>query len=99
MQNNIQKIIDKYLGEQEPQKLTQTQKVLKINKVIEQQISPQLQNDGGDIELVDIDGDKVYVKLIGVCSGCKNASMTLKNFVEAILKEKVDDNITVEQVN
>ncbi|MCQ2753969.1 MAG: NifU family protein [bacterium] len=38
------------------------------------------------------------VKLIGVCSGCKNASMTLKNFVETILKEKVDPEITVEQV-
>ena len=66
--------------------------------MLEQQISPQLQKDGGDIELVDIDGDIVKVKLIGVCSACKNASMTLKNFVEAELKEKVDSRIIVEQV-
>ena len=78
--------------------LSPTQKILKISKVIEQQISPQLQKDGGDIELIDIDGDKVFVKLTGMCSGCKNANMTLKNFVESILKDKVDSNIVVEQV-
>ena len=39
---------------------------------------------------VDIEGDVVKVKLIGVCSGCKNASMTLKNFVEAELKENYE---------
>ena len=43
-------------------------------------------------------GSVVKVRLIGVCSSCKNASMTLKNFVESILKTKVDKNITVEQV-
>ena len=97
----IKDIIDTYLKKnkaEEKNELTPTQKILKIGKVLEQQISPQLQKDGGDIEFVDIDGDVVKVKLIGVCSGCKNASMTLKNFVEAELKEKVDRNITVEQV-
>jgi len=95
----IQDIIDTYWKkENKPQQLTETQKILKINKVIEQQISPQLQKDGGDIELVDIDGNTVSVKLIGVCSGCKNASSTLKNFVEAVLKEKVDNAIEVKQV-
>ncbi len=96
----IQDILNTYYKKQESEsKLTQTQKILKIGKVIEQEISPQLQKDGGDIELIDINGDIVQVKLIGVCSSCKNASMTLKNFVESILKEKVDKNITVEQVN
>lgn len=95
----IQDILDTYYKKQESEsKLTQTQKILRIGKVIEQEISPQLQKDGGDIELVDINGDIVQVKLIGVCSSCKNASMTLKNFVESILREKVSKNITVEQV-
>ena len=95
----IKEIIEDYWKKNEPKPLTQTQKILKINTVIEQQISPQLQKDGGDIELVDISGNKVYVKLTGVCSSCKNAQMTLKNFVESILKEKVDTNIIVEQVD
>ena len=97
----IQDIIETYLKKNQVEakvELTATQKILKIGKVIEQQISPQLQKDGGDIELVDIEGNVVKVKLIGVCSACKNASMTLKNFVEAELKEKVDSKIIVEQV-
>jgi NifU-like protein len=97
----IKDIIETYIKKNQVEakvELTPTQKILKIGKVIEQQISPQLQKDGGDIELVDIDGNIVKVKLIGVCSACKNASMTLKNFVEAELKEKVDSKITVEQV-
>ena len=99
--NVIKDIIDTYLKKnkaEEKVELTATQKILKIGKVLEQQISPQLQKDGGDIELIDIEGNLVKVKLIGVCSGCKNASMTLKNFVEAELKEKVDASIVVEQV-
>lgn len=95
----IQDILNTYYKKQESEsKLTQTQKILKIGKVVEQEISPQLQKDGGDIELVDIEGSVVKVKLIGVCSACKNASMTLKNFVETILREKVDRNIVIEQV-
>ena len=95
----IKNILDEYWQkESSTEELTPTQKILKINKVIDQQISPQLQKDGGDIELVDVDGNTVKVKLTGMCSGCKNASMTIKSFVESILKDKVDSNLTVEQV-
>lgn len=98
----INDIIETYLKKNQADvkiELTPTQKILKIGKVLEQQISPQLQKDGGDIELIDIEGNVVKVKLIGVCSACKNASMTLKNFVEAELKEKVDSKIIVEQIS
>ena len=95
----IKDIIDTYLKKEgvEPA-LTATQKILKISKVIEQQISPVLQKDGGDIELVDVEGNVVKVKLSGMCSGCKNAAMTIKGFVESVLKDKVDSALTVEQV-
>ena len=79
-------------------KLTQTQKILKINSIIENQISSELQKDGGDIELVDIEGDKVYVKLRGKCSGCKNSHMTLKVFVEQTLREAASSQIEVIEV-
>ena len=78
--------------------MTAAQKILKIGRVIDQQISPQLQKDGGDIELIDVEGNKVKVKLTGMCSGCKNATMTLKAFVESVLKDKVDSSLEVEQV-
>ena len=95
----IKDMIETYLRKQgKTVELSLTQKILKIGKVIEQQISPQLQKDGGDIELVDVEGNKVKVKLIGVCSACKNASMTIKGFVESVLRDKVDSAIEVEQV-
>ena len=95
----IKDMIDTYLKkENKVNELTPTQKILKISKVIDQQISPQLQKDGGDIELIDVEGNKVKVKLTGMCSGCKNASMTLKAFVESVLRDKVDKNLEVEQV-
>lgn len=95
----IKDMIETYLKKEgKAPEMTAAQKILKIGKVIDQQISPQLQKDGGDIELIDIDGNKVKVKLTGMCSGCKNAKMTLKNFVETILKDKVDSNLEVQEV-
>ena len=95
----IKDMIETYLKKEGKQpEMTPAQKILKIGKVIDQQISPQLQKDGGDIELIDIEGNKVKVKLTGMCSGCKNAQMTLKNFVETILREKSDSSLEVEQV-
>ncbi len=97
----IQDIIDTYNKKEESQKtegLSPAQKILKINTIIEKQISPELQKDGGDITLVDIDGNKVYVKLRGKCSGCKNSTLTLKAFVETSLREAVSKDIEVIEV-
>lgn len=95
----IKDMIETYLKKEgKAPEMTAAQKILKIGKVIDQQISPQLQKDGGDIELIDIYGNQVKVKLTGMCSGCKNAKMTLKNFVETILKDKVDSNLEVQEV-
>ena len=58
----------------------------------------ELQKDGGDIELVDIEDNKVYVKLQGRCSSCKNSVLTLKSFVETTLQDKVSQDIEVIQV-
>ena len=100
--NLIKDIIDTYYKKEGSQKkeneLSPAQKILKINNIIEKQISPELQKDGGDITLVDIDGNKVYVKLRGKCSGCKNSTLTLKAFVETTLKEAVSNDIEVIEV-
>ncbi len=61
-------------------------------------IRPSLQNDGGDIEFVKIEGNKVYVKLKGACAGCMMAQMTLKNGVERMLKYNVDEKLEVENL-
>lgn len=92
--DSIEEILKTYAK----QNLTQTQKILKINNIIEKEISPELQKDGGDIKLVDIEGNKVLVKLTGQCSGCKNSTLTLKNFVETKLKELISPDIEVVEV-
>lgn len=96
----IQDIIDTYYNKQknEEQKLTPTQWILKVNNVIETQISPELQKDGGDIELVDIKNKTIYVKLKGRCSGCKNSTMTLKSFAEKVLQDSLGSDVVLVEV-
>ncbi len=96
----IQDMIDTYYNKQraEIDKLTPTQWILKVNNVIETQISPELQKDGGDIELVDIKNKSIYVRLKGRCSGCKNSTMTLKNFAQKILQDSLGSDITLIEV-
>ncbi|MDD5011010.1 MAG: NifU family protein [Phycisphaerae bacterium] len=63
----------------------------RVNEVIDS-IRPMLQNDGGDIEFVDIDSDNtVKVRLQGACKGCPGAAMTLKMGVERLLKQRVPE--------
>ncbi len=76
-------------------KMTKTQQILKINNIIEKHIAGELRKDNGDIELVDVDGNKVYVALKGCCKMCKNSQLTLKNFVEHSLKEYINNDIEV----
>ena len=73
-------------------------------KTMEEQIKAKLetlraglQADGGDLELVKIDGKVVYLKLVGHCGSCPFAMMTLKQGIEAGLQE-IDPEITVERV-
>ena len=55
------------------------------------QVRPTLQSDGGDVELVDVNEGVVRLKLKGACAGCPMASMTLRNGIERILKEKIPE--------
>ena len=91
----IEGIIKKYAKPVEKEKLNPVQKIIKINTIMETVIAPELRKDFGDIELVNVEGNNVYVSLKGHCSTCANAKLTLKNFVETKLKELVDDEIVV----
>ena len=68
----------------------------KVMEMLEE-LRVHLQNDGGDLELVKIEDWNVYLKLKGACGGCPHAQMTLKNGIEAILREQIDEKITVER--
>ncbi|HEY49484.1 MAG TPA: NifU family protein [Dehalococcoidia bacterium] len=58
-------------------------------------IRPQLQADGGDVELLDVSDGTVKLKLTGACSGCPMAAMTLKGGVERVIKEQVPEVVEV----
>ena len=76
-------------------RLTNIQRILLIRETIDREIKPSLQIDGGDIELIDVDGKDVYVSLRGACTNCPSAGFTLKSFVEAKLKEFVGEELNV----
>jgi len=57
-----------------------------------------LQADGGDLEIVSINGANVELRLKGACAGCPHATTTIKQGIERILREEVAPDITVEQV-
>lgn len=62
----------------------------KVERAIEE-IRPYLMADGGNIELVDVEGDIVKVRLKGACAGCPMAQMTLQMGVERYIKSKVPE--------
>ena len=67
----------------------------KVEEALEH-IRPALQADGGDIELVGIEGGVVKVRLRGACGSCPSALMTLKYGVEERLKEEIPEVKSVE---
>lgn len=79
-------------------KLTTVQKVFRVQEVIEKEIRPLLEHDGGSIELVDLDGNNVIVRLTGRCSSCPSAGVTLKYTVQDKLREFVSSDLTVESI-
>ncbi len=69
----------------------------KVEEVIAK-IRTGLKADGGDIELVELKNDVVYVKLKGACGTCPMAALTLKNFVETSLKREIPEIKSVQSV-
>jgi NifU-like protein len=101
--DKIQFIIDTVLGNapraaKKPEALTNIQKIKMIDATLEREIKPALNQDGGDIELVDVDGNRVMVKLRGTCASCSKSQITLKHYVETKLKELVSQELVVEEV-
>ena len=99
----IQAIIDDILGVERPvkketPKLTNIQKIRLIEETLKREITPALKKDGGDIALVDVDGDRVLVKLRGTCASCAKSELTLKHYVESKLRELVAPELDVEEV-
>jgi len=99
----IQEIIDSNLGMKHPVEkkaahLTNIQKIKLVEETLEREIKPVLKKDGGNIELIDVEGNTVFVKLHGTCASCSKSQITLKHYVESKIQELVTPELVVEEV-
>jgi len=81
-----------------PKSLTNIQRIKLIEETLEREIRPRLRQDGGDIELVDVEGNRVLVSFLKACAKCPVAPFTMKEIVEAPLRQFVSEDIVVEEV-
>ncbi|MFP3928626.1 MAG: Fe-S cluster assembly protein NifU [Desulfobacteraceae bacterium] len=98
----IREIIDRLRSSEaeaaKPRRMTNIQKIKMIEETLEKEVRPALRQDGGDVELVDVEGDRVMVATRGACAVCKASEQTLKHFVEQKLRELVWPDLVVEEV-
>jgi len=99
----IQEIIDSMHGKEprakrKSERLTNIKKIKLIEETLDREIKPALKKDGGDIELIDVEGNIVLVKMRGTCATCTASQVTLKNYVETKLRELVTSELVVEEV-
>jgi NifU-like protein len=101
----IQGIIDRVYAASKPEasketksrKLTNIQKIKMIEETIEREIRPSLKQDGGNVDLIDVIGNRVIVATRGACATCKASQFTLKGLVEYKLREFVSPDLVVEE--
>ena len=98
----ITELIDEVLhagsaGQQAKPKLSNLKKMQLVQEVLERDIRPMLRADGGDLELIDIDGDVVQISFRKACAGCASSGNTAR-FVEMKLRELVFDGLRVQEV-
>ncbi|MGB0454543.1 MAG: NifU family protein [Bacteriovoracaceae bacterium] len=65
--------------------------IRKVEKLLDEQIRPALASHGGNVELVDIDNGKLFLKLLGGCQGCSSSSATLKDGISKVVKNHFPD--------
>lgn len=73
-------------NEAKPAGMTNLQRIRKIEAVLES-VRPQLKRDGGDIELLDVDGKTIYVSMTGACAGCQMEALTLQGIQQKLMEE------------
>lgn len=62
--------------------------IRQLEKLLDEQVRPALASHGGNVEIVDYDNDKLFLRLSGGCQGCSSSTATLKDGIERLVKEK-----------
>ncbi len=97
----IEKIIKDFWAGKEKlnfDKMTNVEKIKLVEKILNENINPKLKEDGGFIELVDINGKTIKLKFLGACATCPVSSTTFKDIVLKELKTRIEGEIDVELV-
>lgn len=101
----IEELLVKIRNEMETEKskpgnkpMTNLQRMKLVQDTLDREVRPQLQKDGGDLELVDVEGKLVKVRLLGMCSGCQVSVFTLRDLVGSKLREFVEPDLQVEEI-
>jgi NifU-like protein len=103
-QDEIQRILDRVNGNAPraaavpaAPRMTNLQKIERIKEVLTAEVAPVLARDGGGVELVDVDGNDVYVRFTGHCAGCMFARQTQYSVVQDTLRKKVRPELVVKE--
>ena len=104
--DDIQSILDGLWRDEEEKDSAETsasgmsivQKVMKVQEVLDKEVKPLLERDGGGIDLIDIQGNLVKVSLRGRCAMCPTSHVTMRNLVQEKLREFVSPELEVEEV-
>lgn len=83
----------------EAKPLSNVQRMQLVMRTLDEVVRPRLKQDGGDVELVDIDGPVVTVALRGMCQACPSSRLTVEGLVQQTLRDHVDPAITVREAN
>jgi Fe/S biogenesis protein NfuA len=67
----------------------------KIEILFDEQVRPSLASHGGNVEVVDLDNDRLFVRLTGGCQGCSSSKATLKDGIQTLVKRNFPNIIEV----
>ena len=79
--------------------LSNIQRMKRVASVLDEIVRPRLNQDGGDIELIDIEGKTVVVALRGMCTSCPSSRLTIEGFVQQTLRDQVEADLTVREAD
>jgi Fe-S cluster biogenesis protein NfuA len=65
--------------------------IAQIEKLFDSQIRPALAQHGGNVEIIDVDNNKLFVKFFGGCQGCSSSKATLNGGIEQLIKQNFPD--------
>ena len=82
-----------------PKGMSNVQRMQRVMRTLDDVVRPRLKQDGGDVELVDIEGSVVTIALRGVCGSCPSSRLTIDGFIQETLRGHVDPAITVKEAH